>query len=49
MSEKGENAMGSANDNATIFDQVEQHLAETEAPFDVEAGLGPMPRSLVCS
>jgi hypothetical protein len=46
MSEKGEDATGSANDNATIFDQVEQHLAETEAPFDVEAGLGRLARLL---
>lgn len=34
MSEEGEDTVDSVNDNVTIFDQVERHLAETEAPFD---------------
>jgi hypothetical protein len=46
MREDGEDMMGSANDNATIFDQVEQHLAETEAPFDVQAGLSRLRRPM---
>jgi hypothetical protein len=46
MRDEGEATVGDAKENMTIFDQVERHLSETEAPFDVEAGLSRLRQQL---